>query len=466
MSTEIGKIARRLGGRIDTISLADIGLTERFRKNYGDINELALSLGSRGQLQNIVVCSCETDGLPFRLLAGGRRYKAMSEVLKWTTAQALIFDHELSPLEMLEIEWEENSIRKDFDWKEDCALKAKILELRIGTEGHKIGGGAKLGVSLREVSSELGIGASTLSIDRKLNAAVTALPEIFEGVKSKTQAIKLLNKAHESSVRKELARRTQSRIDSSNSDAFLKNIVDRFIVGNFFTGIKDIPNGSINFVEIDPPYAIDLKTVKLHPEQIAFSKYNEITPTDYPMFIANVLQETFRVMATHSYGILWHAPEWRQRLYELLKAIGFETTLICGIWTKSQAQANMPTKYLASAYENFFYFWKGNPSIVKEGRLNVFRYDGVPHQRKYHPTQRPIDLMTDILSTFCFEGAQVCVPFVGSGVTILAAEHLKMKAFGWELSPEYKDGFILAAEKEFGRVNNKLAALLGENNAA
>ena len=64
-------------------------------------------------------------------------------------------------------------------------------------------------------------------------------------------------------------------------------------------------------------------------------------------------------------------------------------------------------------------------------------------------TQRPIELMIELLKTFCWEGDRILVPFLGSGTTLLAAEHLKMSAFGFELEQSYKDGFLFAASEMF-----------------
>jgi DNA modification methylase len=70
-------------------------------------------------------------------------------------------------------------------------------------------------------------------------------------------------------------------------------------------------------------------------------------------------------------------------------------------------------------------------------------YKPVFSANKVHPTERPIELMQDILQTFGHMGANVLVPFLGSGNTLLAAANLNMKAFGFDLSPEYKSEYIL-----------------------
>ena len=129
---EVGKIAASLGGRILEVDLEEIEVVDRYRQDMGDISDLALSLSQRGQLQNLVVCANNGNEKPYRLLAGGRRYTAMKS-LQWKKAFALCFPSELSELQLIEIEWEENAKRKDLTWQEETKLKKRIFDLSIAT---------------------------------------------------------------------------------------------------------------------------------------------------------------------------------------------------------------------------------------------------------------------------------------------------------------------------------------------
>ncbi len=52
-------------------------------------------------------------------------------------------------------------------------------------------------------------------------------------------------------------------------------------------------------------------------------------------------------------------------------------------------------------------------------------------------------MIQDLISTFTLPNARVLVPFLGSGNTLLAANNLGMQAFGYELTKEFKDSFIV-----------------------
>jgi len=71
-----------------------------------------------------------------------------------------------------------------------------------------------------------------------------------------------------------------------------------------------------------------------------------------------------------------------------------------------------------------------------------------------HPTQKPIQLLKFLIDTFTSPGDVVIDPCAGSGVTLLAAEQLGRKSYGFEIKREYVRAFEkelkpLAIEKEF-----------------
>jgi site-specific DNA-methyltransferase (adenine-specific) len=450
-------IARKYGAELGVILLSEIEVPERFRKEYGDLNELALSLKTYGQLQNLVV-SKQSLEKPFRLAAGGRRYKAMDEKLQWTEAWALIFNEEPSELTLLEIEFEENTRRKDLTWQEDCALKKRIHDLLMTEHGAKTTPGpgeSDEGMSLRDVAKKIEVSPATMSRDVNLAKAAELHPELFEGCKTKKDAQKMLSLAGEALIRGELAKRVSTKM--AGVDSQLKNLVDRYIIEDFFPGVRKLPDGCMDFVEIDPPYAIALEKIKRDMntqgsrQWLNMENYNEVDLSEYLKFIDATLHECKRVMAENSWLILWFAPEpWAELMYEILRNNGFETTRLTGKWIKPSGQSMRPEMFLANACEEFYYARKGNPTIVKQGRTNIFPYSPVPASKKIHPTERPIELIQDILTTFCWEGSRILVPFLGSGKTLLAAETLKMNALGFELSPNFKDGFLLAANELIG----------------
>jgi site-specific DNA-methyltransferase (adenine-specific) len=69
---------------------------------------------------------------------------------------------------------------------------------------------------------------------------------------------------------------------------------------------------------------------------------------------------------------------------------------------------------------------------------------------KIHPTQKPIELLKNLISIFTDEGDVVIDPVAGSGSTLIAAERLNRKAYGFEIKKEFftKASAWLAEERQ------------------
>lgn len=88
------------------IAIKDIKIKKRVRKDLGDLENLKDSLRTYGLLNPITLNS------RYELIAGERRLTAATQ-LGWTNIQANIIDN-LTEIEQLEMEIEENNQRKEF----------------------------------------------------------------------------------------------------------------------------------------------------------------------------------------------------------------------------------------------------------------------------------------------------------------------------------------------------------------
>lgn len=58
---------------------------------------------------------------------------------------------------------------------------------------------------------------------------------------------------------------------------------------------------------------------------------------------------------------------------------------------------------------------------------------------KIHPTQKPVELMSQLIAASTKEGDTVLDPFMGSGTTAIACIREKRNFIGFELNKEYYD---------------------------
>lgn len=427
--------------KLGVVKREEIEIGKRFREEYGDTGPLADDIKRTGLIAPLAVMEQKGEK-PYLLLAGGRRFVALTR-LNTDDIPVRIYDRELTELEIRTIELSENFFRKDLEWLEQVNLMRQIHNLQQEVHGEKVSTALDApGWSTRDTAELTGRSRSSIKQDVQLAEAAAKFPEIFDGCRTKHDASKVLTKLGESIVREEVAK----RIATETVDVGKRGLIERFILRDFFDGVKDIPDSSINLVEIDPPYAIELQRQK---KGWAYGdSYNEISRDDYIPFIRKTFEECYRVMSEHSWLICWFGPDpWGEPIYKELLGAGFDTTRLACRWIKPTGQCKQPTKYLANSYESFYYARKGSPAIIKQGRSNIFDFPPVPANQKVHPTERPIDMMEEILSTFAWKGARVLIPFLGSGNTMFAGHNLEMMPFGFELSKSYKDSFLVRVHK-------------------
>lgn len=430
------------GISMKVVPLTAIIVGDRFREDYGDLEDLVLSFKKEGIINPLTVRDNE-DGT-YLLVAGGRRHRAATMAML-EEVPVRCYSKELTELDMRSIELMENICRKEMDWLEASKLKKQIHLLQVEIYGEKKSTAPDApGFSKRDTANLLGVSQASLQYDIKLADAVEMFPELSKA-KNKNEATKMLQKLQESIIRAELSKRIEEKAATTPIERTHTNLINAFIVGDFFKGVSEVPNNSIDFIELDPPYAIDLNHLKRDMSEIHKRNYNEVDENEYSVFMSEVLRECARVMSANSWMVLWHGKVWYSTIQRILKDLDLvsnDNTI--GIWNRGNVgQTNQPNLYLASCYEQFLYVRKGTPSIVRQGRSNVFTFKPVPSARKIHPTERPIEMIQEIMQTFCWEGARCLIPFLGSGNSVLAASNLGLQAFGWDLAQEHKDGYVV-----------------------
>lgn len=438
MSIRVGKVAM--------IPLESITIGERAREEMGDLDGLEQNMKESGLITPIAVKD-NKDGT-YTLLAGERRFTVLKRN-EIPTVPVRIYTGDLTELEMKIIEKAENFHRKDMEFYEFDSLTLEIHKMQQELHGVKSPGPNQDGWSVENTGEMTGVTKGTVSMSIKRAEARDAFPELFDNCKTASDASKVLKNLDEAMVKQTIVQ----KLETQKVNSSFGQISKCFIIKDFAEGVKEIPNEIMHLVEIDPPYAINLKKQKksdgVSPYQL--NDYNEIDSAEYPQFLTNLLRKCYKVMAPHSWLIFWFAPDpWFEHIYNAIIRAGFSTTRMCGIWTKGAGgQNNNPLIRLSNSYEMFFYAWKGQPALNKAGHSNNFNFSPVPPNQKTHPTERPVDLMKEIYNTFCFPGSRILIPFLGSGSGLIAAHELGMSPVGFELSKAYKDSFLVRANSLF-----------------
>ena len=83
------------------------------------------------------------------------------------------------------------------------------------------------------------------------------------------------------------------------------------------------------------------------------------------------------------------------------------------------------------------------PKFRNNGQMifNCIDYPRDNQTPKIHPTQKSVPLLKNLISIFTDPGDVVIDPVAGSGTTLLAAEQLGRKAYGFEIKREFVNAF-------------------------
>ncbi len=205
----------------------------------------------------------------------------------------------------------------------------------------------------------------------------------------------------------------------------------------------------------DPPYNVPIahhvsRGKVVHREfAMACGEMDEATFTSFLTTIMGLVARYSRNGAIHFYCMDWrHSPEVLaagRSVYPELKNIG--------VWVKHNAGMG---SFYRSQHEFVFAFKYGtaphrnNVELGRFGRhrSNVWNYRGANSLGReteegnllaLHPTVKPVAMVKDAILDCSARGDIVLDPFLGSGTTLLAAEHTGRHCCGSELDAAYVD---------------------------
>lgn len=396
-----------------TLPISEITVKkDRFRKDFGDIDALAKSINEYGLLQPIVVTETK------ELLCGERRLRACIQ-LGWAEIPVM-HKSDLSPLQLKEVELEENLQRKDFTWPEICKAKKDIHLLKQTTAIITAPEGEFKEWTLEDTAELIGESVGNLNQDIQLIDAVKDFPELLLEP-NKSKAFKKLKKLQK--------KQDEEKLASLFAQRKVIPVKEFFLNGDCRTILPTLKDGSVDLIITDPPWGVDIDEAGNVGENVEYRDDEE--------YMKHVTQqayaEMFRVLSDtgHMY-VFYGAQFYSWHLINLLAA-GFNVDELPGIWNKTtHGGSNSPTKE-SNAYEPYFHCWKGKPRPLRNVLPNVHTVNRVVPSKKIHSAEKPVELLNIFIENSTSPGDLVADFFAGSGATLRAALLAQRRAFGCEL---------------------------------
>lgn len=196
--------------------------------------------------------------------------------------------------------------------------------------------------------------------------------------------------------------------------------------------LRRLEDGVATAVITDPPYGISYKGWA-HDE--SNPKHASIANDDAPYIWW--LREAFRM--TRPGGSLCCFCRWDvSSVFETaIKAAGWKLRSEV-IWDRTRHGVGDTKSQFLPQHEKFFFAVKGGGFAFRNGRpKSVICVSSVHWRRRNHPTEKPVDLMRQLVDATTSPGELVVDPFCGTGATGVACADAGRSFIGCEIRTEY-----------------------------
>lgn len=212
------------------------------------------------------------------------------------------------------------------------------------------------------------------------------------------------------------------------------NISENIKQGDSLEILKGLLDNSIDIVLTDPPYGIEYKSNR-SDDSNAITKRGLLNDGKKEAF--QLLENTCKILVdkTSKDSHLYFFCSWSV-FSDFERIIGKYFTIKTPIvWDKGNKGSGDLQNDWGNQTELIIYCVKGKKNInYRKG--NVLNIPKIHSSRLVHPTQKPEELIKEILEVSALKNDFVVDPFMGSGSTIKACNEMNLKCLGIELDKE------------------------------
>ena len=193
--------------------------------------------------------------------------------------------------------------------------------------------------------------------------------------------------------------------------------------------MKGIPDASVDLILTDPPYGINYQS---NYRITKFPKIKNDTSVN-PYFLdecKRVLKDDGAIYCFTRWDVY---PEWVEEFKKRFKIKN------CIVWFKKGGGLGDLKKGYIYNHEFIIYCALKNHKLRGKRRNDVFEFSKVSPSLYTHPTEKPVELLCEIVNKSSDIGEVVLDCFMGSGSTGVACVNTGRKFIGMELDKHYFD---------------------------
>lgn len=221
-----------------------------------------------------------------------------------------------------------------------------------------------------------------------------------------------------------------------------------------FEYLKLMKSNSVNLVLIDPPYEVSRDTNFQSGEATGKDTDRFRVSMDFGEWdngftgLDVIIKECYRILKKGGTIICFYDLWKLTTLKEYFEKADFRQIRFIE-WIKTNpVPLNSKTNYLTNAREIAVVGVKGGkPTFNSEYDNGIYRYPICHDKGRFHPTQKPLALIEELILKHSQKDDVVFDCFSGSGTTALAASNQGRNFKGCELSKEYYDKSIKRLEE-------------------
>jgi len=401
----------------------------RQRREFGEkeIQELGNSIESIGLLHPLVV---RREGEKLFLVAGERRLRAIQDIYELSGSfdfneervpaglVPYVLMGELSPLEAMEAEFEENVRRVDLNWQDRARATTDLMNLRAEqarAKGNDAPTIKDLALELADTKEENVVTGLENAVAQDLKVARSLHDPDVAAAKSRKEALKVIKKKEEAK-RNVLLAEAVGKTFSMDSHYHL-------VQGDSWSIAQKTAAESYDVILTDPPYGMGADEFGDSGGKAAGEHFYGDSPEVLEKILDWFPKESYRLAKPEAHLYVFCDYTWSSVWQANLALAGWEVFRTPLIWNKPNAyRAPWPDGGPQRRYELIIYARKGKMKVQKM-LGDVLTH--APDENLGHQAQKPVSLYADLLSRSVVPGMTIWDPFCGTGPIFPAAHQFK-----------------------------------------
>ena len=210
--------------------------------------------------------------------------------------------------------------------------------------------------------------------------------------------------------------------------------------GDCLEVMKNIEDGSVDLVVTDPPYSLNHTSGSSTSSAKQEKWQGNLKAGDKTSNIINKIRfeewvpEIYRVLKPDAHCYIFVNDKNVQEILNVCMKNGFKLHNIL-VWKKNNCT---PNRWYMKNCEFIIFLHKGKSFPINNLESSQFlEYRNISGKNKLHPTQKPIELLEELILNSSTEGDIVFDPFMGSGSTGVACLNINRDFVGVELDKKY-----------------------------